>query len=104
MSKIVTVVYEKGMLRPLRPLELQESQRVRIQLLPDETAPGKLNNEGEDVIQELIVAGLMHGPAEQGAIPTDPLSTEERKALADRLGCAPGKLTSEMVIEDRGEQ
>jgi len=37
------------------------------------------------------------------AIPLDPLSTQERQALADRLGSAPGKTASEMVIEDRGE-
>ena len=64
----------------------------------------EINDKNMDVIQELIVAGLMHGPAEQGAIPPDPLSAEERKDLADRLGGAPGKHTSEMVIEDRGEQ
>lgn len=104
MSEIVTVVYEKGVLRPLRPLKLRESQRVRIQLLPDEPVSRKLSNEVEDVIQDLIVAGLMHARAEQGVIPPDPLSPKERKALADRLGHVPGKLTSEMVIEDRGEQ
>jgi predicted DNA-binding antitoxin AbrB/MazE fold protein len=104
MSKIVTVVYEKGVLRPLRPLKLRESQRVRIQLLPDEPVSGRLSDDVKDVVNGLIAAGLMHAPAERDVIPPDPLSTEERKALAARLGRAPGKLISEMVIEDRGER
>jgi len=35
MAEIVTAVYEKGMLRPLQPLNLRERQTVRIQVLSD---------------------------------------------------------------------
>ena len=103
MMEIVTAVYEKGMLRPLQPLNLRERQRVRIQVLPE--APD-VSEEPEDdtdaLIQRLVAKGLMR-PRPRGPIPPDPASAEERKALADRLGRAPGKSASEMVIEDRGE-
>ena len=103
MIEIVTAVYEKGMLRPLQPLNLRERQRVRIQVLPE--APD-VSEEPEDdtdaLIQRLVAKGLMR-PRPRGPIPPDPVSAEERKALADRLGRAPGKSASEMVIEDRGE-
>lgn len=30
MSKVITAIYEKGLLHPLAPLKLQEHQRVRM--------------------------------------------------------------------------
>ena len=36
MSKVIRVKYEKGVLKPLEPLELREGEEVRIQVLPDE--------------------------------------------------------------------
>ena len=53
MSAIVQAVYERGVLRPLQPLELQERQRVRIQVWPDEMS------EEEEILQLLVSAGLM---------------------------------------------
>ena len=103
MSEIITAVYEQGKLRPLKPLKLRERQTVRIQVLQDEPIPGTPEDEVGDVIQNLIAAGLMHAHPEREVIPPDPLSAEERKELADRLGRAPGKSASDMVIEDRGE-
>ena len=100
----VTAIYEQGMLRPLQPLNLQEHQRVRIQVLPEEAeAQKEPKDEMEALIQRLVTAGLMRPRPKRDAIPPDPLSEEERQALADRLGRAPGKSASEMVIEDRGE-
>ncbi|MBL7202420.1 MAG: antitoxin family protein [Anaerolineae bacterium] len=101
MAEIVTAVYENGLLRPLEPLDLRERQRVRIQVLP-ENSEGQEESEDpiETLIRRLIAEGRMR-PRPEGPIPPDPLSEEERQALADRLGRAPGKLASEMVIEDR---
>jgi predicted DNA-binding antitoxin AbrB/MazE fold protein len=99
MTEIVTAVYENGILRPLRPLKLRDRQRVRVQVLPEEPA-----DEVEEVIQGLISAGLMQVRPKGELIPPDPLSAEQRQALADRLGRIPGKSASEMVIEDRGER
>jgi hypothetical protein len=56
----------------------------------------------ETLIRKLIAEGPMR-PRPDGPIPPDPLSEEERQTLADRLGRAPGKPASEMVVEDRGE-
>ena len=101
--EIVTAVYEKGVLRLLQPLNLRERQKVRIQVLPE--APDVSEESGDDtdaLIQRLVAKGLMR-PRPRGPIPPDPVSAEERKALADRLGRAPGKSASEMIIEDRGE-
>jgi predicted DNA-binding antitoxin AbrB/MazE fold protein len=36
LSKVIKARYEKGMLKPLEPIELEEGEEVRIQLLPDE--------------------------------------------------------------------
>ena len=36
MSKVIKVRYEGGVLKPLEPLELQEGEEVRIQVLPEE--------------------------------------------------------------------
>jgi predicted DNA-binding antitoxin AbrB/MazE fold protein len=101
--EIVTAVYERGVLRPLQPLDLQEQQKVRIQILPEELDVSEESGDNTDaLIQRLVAKGLMR-PRPRGPIPPDPVSAEERKALADRLGRAPGKSASEMVIEDRGK-
>lgn len=96
MSAIVQAVYERGVLRPLQPLELQERQRVRIQVWPEETS------EEEEVLRLLVSAGLMR-PRPRREPPPPPLSDEERLTLADQIGRAPGKPVSEIVIEERGE-
>ena len=96
MMEIVTAVYEKGMLRPLQPLNLQEQQRVRIRVLPEETA-----DEVEKVIQKLVKAGVITPPP--GHSDVDPVSKEERHELAEILGRVPGKPLSEVIIEERGE-
>jgi predicted DNA-binding antitoxin AbrB/MazE fold protein len=38
MPEIITAIYENGVLRPLKPLPLQEQQTVRIQVLPEDYA------------------------------------------------------------------
>ena len=96
MAEIVTAVYEKGVLRPLQPLNLEERQTVRLQVLPEEP-----DNEIEKVIQALVEAGLLTPPP--GHSEVDPVSEEERRELACILGQAPGKPLSEIIIEERGE-
>jgi predicted DNA-binding antitoxin AbrB/MazE fold protein len=103
MTEIVTAVYENGILRPLQPLNLRDQQRVRIQVLPEEIGTGNGSEDPiETLIQKLVAEGRLR-PRPSGPIPPDPLSEEERTALADRLGRAPGVPASEMVIEDRGD-
>ena len=97
--EIVTAVYDKGMLRPLQPLNLRDRQRVRIQVLPDDLAEAE--NEHEAAICVLVAEGLLTPPPGRSDVP--PISEQERLELADRLGRAPGKPLSEIIIEDRGE-
>lgn len=103
MADTVAAVYEKGVLRPLEPLNLQERQRVRLQIVPEETeAPEKPADQIEQLIQRLVAAGLMHPHSDEGAPPPDPVSEADRRRLADLMGQAPGKPLSEIIIEERG--
>lgn len=98
MSEIVQAIYERGVLRPLDPLDLHERQKVRIQVWPEELP------EEEDVLRVLIRAGMMRPhPRRESPPPPPPLTDEERHALAQEVGHAPGKPLSEIVIEERGE-
>lgn len=98
MTETVKAVYENGVLRPLRPLKLREHQTVRLQIVPDEPTDA----EDEAAIHLLIEAGTLTPPP--GRSNVEPISEQERRELADRLGQAPGKPLSEMIIEDRGER
>lgn len=99
MTEIVTAVYEKGVLRPLQPLDLEERQTVQLQVLPkgakEREEPG---DDVEAAIQRLVAAGLMRPPPKRGTPPPDPVSEEERRRLADKLGQAPGEPLSEIII------
>lgn len=94
---VITAVYEKGLLRPLTPLHLAEHQTIYLQIVPEET-----RTEAEEVLHILAEAGLTLPPGEPRVRPPEPLSEEERRELADRLGRLPGKPLSEIIIEDRG--
>jgi predicted DNA-binding antitoxin AbrB/MazE fold protein len=99
MAEIVTAVYENGILRPLQPLNLRERQTVRLQIVPEE--PAESENEGEAAIRMLVTAGLLTPPPRRPDVA--PVSEQDRRELADKLGRAPGKPLSEIIIEDRGE-
>jgi predicted DNA-binding antitoxin AbrB/MazE fold protein len=102
--EIVTAVYEKGVLRPLQPLDLEERQMVRIQVVPEEAVEREApEDEVEALIQRLVAAGLMRPRPKRGTPPPDPVSEEERLRLAEIMGNAPGKPLSEIIIEERGE-
>lgn len=95
MAETITAVYEKGVLRPLTPLDLAEHERVRLRILPDRPL-----DSADAVIQELITAGLVTPPV--GRSDAIPLSDDDRRELAEMLGRGGGKTASEMIIEDRG--
>jgi predicted DNA-binding antitoxin AbrB/MazE fold protein len=104
MAEIVTAVYEKGVLRPLQPLNLRERQTVRLQIFPEESViQEEPDDKVEELIQSLVTAGLMRPRPRRGTPPPDPVSEEERRRLADIMGKAPGKPLSEIIIEERGE-
>jgi hypothetical protein len=88
VSEIVQAIYERGVLRPLDPLDLSEQQKVRIQVWSEEE-PAEA-----EVLWVLTQAGLMRPRARPGAPPPPPLSEDERQVLADEVGRAPGKSLS----------
>jgi hypothetical protein len=61
----------------------------------------RLHAVREEVLRVLTEAGLMRPQPGRGSPPPPPLSEDERQALADEVGRAPGKSLSEIVIEDR---
>ena len=98
MSRVISAVYENGILRPLAPLPFEEKKIIRIQILPE------IANENEEILQIFVDAGLMLPQAvKKGPLPPDPVSEEERLRIAAILGQVPGKPLSEIVIEERGE-
>ena len=99
MTEVIRAVYERGLLRPLRPLDLRERQTVRIQVLVDETPDAGSVGEAARI---MIAGGLMQ-PKPAGPIPPDPVSAEERQRLADLMGIAPGKPLSEIILDERGD-
>lgn len=103
----IRAIYEKGVLRPLRPLNLRERQTVNLQVIPEEAAvesgPALAEDEAGAIVRILVAAGMVEPPLPAENIPPDPVSREERQRLAETLGRTPGKPASEMVIEDRGE-
>ena len=96
MPKIITAIYENGVLRPFNPLPLQEHQTVRIQVLPEDSVA-----ELERITQSLATAGLITPPPCRSDV--EPVSEDAWRELTEKLKAIPGKLLSEILIEERGE-
>ena len=97
MGEIVMAVYRDGALHPLQPLNLRESETVRIQVIQEQAA-----EEQEDAaIRGLIAVGLITPPPGHSSIA--PLSERKRLQIARKLGMLGGKPLSEIIIEDRGD-
>ena len=97
MGDIITAVYHGGALYPLQPLDLQESEEVRIQVLPQDVSA----DQDDAALRAMVAAGLITPPAGHSAVPV--ISAQKRIRLAKRLGGAPGKTLSEIIIDERGE-
>lgn len=93
MSKGITVVYEKGVLRPLQPLEIPENSQLQIQIIGQS---GGQNGELTAARRALQQAGVI---GERREIETALVSDEELEQASEALG-ATGSL-SEEIIEDR---
>jgi predicted DNA-binding antitoxin AbrB/MazE fold protein len=87
MVQHVDAVYENGVLRPLAPIALSESQRVRITITATDRRP--------DLLDVALVDRARAEVAEMKELPT----IEEVRAA---LSAIPGSL-SEDVIAERGE-
>ena len=87
MKQQVDAIYENGVFRPLAPVSVGESQRVRITILDTDPAQACLDTE-------LIERARL----EVSALERIPTIEEVRKQLAK----IPGSM-AETVIEERGE-
>jgi predicted DNA-binding antitoxin AbrB/MazE fold protein len=93
MSKNIAVIYEKGVLRPLRPLNIPEHTRLKIRIME----PGDDGmTEAEKAYQVLVQAGLIR-PSSPSEV--EPVSESERLQAADEYGQA-GPL-SDLIIAER---
>jgi predicted DNA-binding antitoxin AbrB/MazE fold protein len=98
MTQMVTAVYEKGVLRPLKPLRLREKQEVNIYILPDD------EEEAVDmVLAELERQGILTLPSSSGPDDEPLISEEQLRLLAERVAAemGEGKTLSEIIIEER---
>jgi len=86
MSHTVEAIYEHGVLRPLTPVALAESQRVKI-IIADPSGRSQRD-----------VAVVERARAEAGKLTSAPTIEEVRSALAS----IPGSLAGD-VIAERGE-
>jgi predicted DNA-binding antitoxin AbrB/MazE fold protein len=95
MPEIITAIYENGVLRPLKPLSLQEHQTVQIQVLPEN------GTELEQITHSLVAAGLLTSPPR--CTDVEPVSEVAWGELTEKLKAILGKPISEVIIEERGE-
>ena len=56
LSRVIRVRYEKGVLKPLEPLNLREDEVIRIELLPDEFPDlvDKVDSEARSDINKVL--------------------------------------------------
>ena len=89
----IPAIYENGRLRLLHQPDLSENEPVRVIILPERPA-----DESDEIIRMMVRAGLIN-PHRYGHFP--PVSREERGILAEKLGHAPGRPLSEIIISER---
>jgi predicted DNA-binding antitoxin AbrB/MazE fold protein len=99
MNTTFTAIYEKGLLRPLRPLALPEHARVQIRIIKSPTDAKKSNTDRLRVYEALMDAGLIR---QQPAVEfISPVAEAELSAAAAELAKA-GPI-SELIIAERAE-
>jgi len=56
LSKVIRVRYEKGVLKPLEPLDLHEGEEVRVQVLPEEfpELADKVSVEANEEVDKIL--------------------------------------------------
>ena len=96
MTETVTAIYENGVLRPLRKLNLRERQTVEVTITSsDEPSP----DESQKVLQALAASGSVTLADMKAAVA--PVSDQRREELARIFST--GKPLSEVIIEERRE-
>ena len=94
MSESITAIYERGVLRPLKPLNLPEQTQVEIQIVASTSAS---EEEKQQARQALLEAGVIR--RQPTVTPIEPVSETDLAAAARTLG-ATGSL-SELILAER---
>jgi predicted DNA-binding antitoxin AbrB/MazE fold protein len=96
MNTNIAVVYERGVLRPLMPLDLPERAQLEIRIVRQNEAA---MTESEKAYRALLEAGLIRPSSIEEV---EAVSEEERRRVADAYALA-GPL-SELIIAERDER
>lgn len=99
MSEVITAVYENGVLRPVNPVSLTEGQTVRLRL-ETESEPRDVKAELEKLLDRLAAEGILRQQPKQSQ--ADPEVEKKWREVFENLKERPGKLASEIIIEERG--
>lgn len=94
MGIMVTAIYENGVLRPLKPLRLEELEVVTIEI--------KTGIDEDRLIRDLTSSRVITGPTGHNSAIS--YTVDERIALADRIAKAAGRSLSDLIIEERQEK
>ena len=89
MAQQVEAIYENGLLRPLQPLDLKESERVHLSVSPENPDPN------DDFVDHAMVA---YARAHVAGLENIPTIEEVREMLSQVKGSM-----SEAIIAGRGE-
>lgn len=88
----ITVVYERGVLRPLRPLTIPNHTQLNIQIMPQKI---RSDNNRQQILEALADAGLLYitPPSTE-----PPISDDKLRAAAIAIG-ADGSLSADIIAE-----
>ena len=99
MPETIRAVYENGVLRPLHPVSLSESEHVCLEVV---FRVPPVEPEVRQQIQTLLEKASQQVKIRKPTGKVDPAVEAERHQLAEELGKIPGKPLSEIAIEQRG--
>ena len=100
MAETIIVIYEKGILRPLHPLQFPEHTELHIAITAPERLTTPLSEQRRSVQSVLRAAGAIAETSHREKA-THALTAQERAVLADRLALSSTKPLSEIIIEER---
>ena len=100
MTQTITVIYENGVLRPLKPLSLPEHTPLQIAIELPVVTSNDADEQRRQFQAVLIAAGVITAKTNVSAT-AQALSAQERATLADRLAVPGAKPLSEVIIEER---
>lgn len=99
MEETITAVYEQGMLRLLKPLDLLEHTRVRISVQPERNIDDLPPAERREALRAILREAGLVVEREQILPTAHLLSEEEREELGRRFAGDPP--LSQIIIEER---